>query len=415
MNASIDPNTITCTASFQYGTSASTYTAETATQGVVGDGARNVAFGQDGLANGTTYYFRVKVTYDLGAGIVTRYGDELSFSTTVDQGALARAEDLMQTLHFDGQYGTGRFVTFTLKTKATDGSDQYYVATTPSAAQCKVYKTTEAGVTSGPANASNAPTQPGGASTPVFRLELTAAEMQAETVDIVVTSAGATFRDQHIQIRTAQRLSEVDLDATNGPTNATALTCVGNGTGHGISAVGGASGLDINAILESNWLRVGAARTQATEAANKIRLDAGSSSTDDYYNGNIVAILSGACAGQSRIAVDYTGGADPDVDGTREIEVDTDWIGDVPDATSVYVMAPGPRTWEMRSPGELDALPDEGSSYGEFLRLLFQRFAFKIDQNADYQTWYKSDNNATFASRAVEDDGNTQRLYKLAE
>ncbi len=415
LNADIDPNTIDCTVSFQYGETSGALDLETATQSVTGDGSRIVAYGQDGLDDGTTYYFRVKVTYDLGAGPVTIYGSELSFATGADQGALARAEDLMQTLYFDGQYGTGRFVTFTLKTKATDGSDQYYTATIPTKSQCKVYLTTSAGVTTGPSNATNDPTQPGGAGTPVFSLELENAEMAAETVDVVVTSAGATFRDQHIQIRTAQRLSELDLDATNGPTDATALTAIGNGAGDGIKAVGGTSGLDINAILESNWLRVGAARTQATPDATKIRLDAASSSTDDYYNGCIVALIGGTGVGQARIAIDYVGGADPDTDGNREITVDSAWLGgNVPDDNTIYALAPGPRMWEMKSPGELDDLPTETSSYGEFLRLLFQRFAFKIDQNADYQTWYKSDNANTFVSRAVEDDGNTQRLYKLS-
>jgi hypothetical protein len=154
----------------------------------------------------------------------------------------------------------------------------------------------------------------------------------------------------------------------------------------------------------------------ATPESNRIRLDAASSSSNDYYNGVIVAILSGSGAGQSRIAIGYVGGADPDADGNREIIVDTDWAaGNVPNDTSIYALAPGPRTWEIRAPGELDSLPTEDSSYGEFLRLIFQRFAFKIDQNADYQTWYKADNTNTFASRAVEDDGNTQRLYRLAE
>ncbi len=417
MNATIDPDSANCTVSFQYSDPDGTtgvYTAETSTQSVTGSGERLVGISQNGLTAASVYYFRAKVTYDLGAGTVTLYGDEKSFTTGASQGDLSKKEDLMLTLQFDGQYGTGRFISFTLKTKSADGSDLYYTATVPVKAECKIYKTTSAGVTTGPANATNDPTQPGGASTPIFVLELENAEMEAETVDIVVTSAGATFRDQHIQIRTAQRLSEVDIDATNGPTNATALTAIGNGTGDGIKAVGGTSGLDINAILESNWLRVGAARTQATPDSTKIRLDSASSSTNDYYNGVIVAIIGGVGVGQSRIAIDYVGGADADVDGNREITVDTAWTT-TPDDGSIFALAPGPRTWEMKSPGELEDLPTETSSYGEFLRLLFQRFAFKIDQNADYQTWYKTDNTNTFASRAVEDDGNTQRLYKLAE
>lgn len=416
MNATVDPNTIACTVSFQYGTTSGMYTAETATQAVTGDGDRTVSFGQGSLAANTTYYFRVKVTYDLGAGTVAIYGSELSFTTTIDQGTLARAEDLMQTLQFDGQYGTGRYITFTLKTKATDGSDQYYV-TAPTNTQCKIYLTSAAGVTTGPANATNSPAQPGGAGTPIFRLELEDAEMAAETIDIIVTSGGATFRDQHIQIRTAQRLSELDIDATNGPTNATALTAIGNGSGDGIKAVGGATGLDFNAVIETNWLRVGVAREEIPPlAANQIKLDSNASTTNDYYNGCILGIISGTGVGQSRIIVDYVGGADPDVAGNRVATLDSDLLV-APDDTSLFVLSPGPRVWEITSPGELDSLPTETSSYGEFLRLLFQRFAFRIEQNADYQTWFRADSDPLnpLASRAVEDDGNTQRLYRLAE
>ena len=64
----------TLSVSFQYGTAAGTYTAETTPVAESATGAFSAAI--SGLTPGTTYYFRVKA-----AGEATVYGEELSFTT----------------------------------------------------------------------------------------------------------------------------------------------------------------------------------------------------------------------------------------------------------------------------------------------------------------------------------------------
>jgi hypothetical protein len=408
LNATVDPNTVSTTLTFEYGTVTLTYpNTGLGTVVVTGDGDQAQAFSLTGLAASTTYYYRAKVTYDLGAGDVDIYGAEQSFATSSDPGEEAREEELMQTVQYDGQYATAKTLTFTLRTEASSGSDEYFNSDVPVTADVLVIRD---GTYYGTANA--AVTQVTSA-IKLMQIILDTDEMTGEVIDVLINDTTALgFRDAHLQVRTAQRLSELDLDATNGPTDATALTATGNGAGDGIKATGGATGKDINAVMDSNWLRVGAARTQDSPSASHIRLDTGSATTNDYYNGALVAIIAGTGVGQGRIAVDYVGGSDAEVDGNREIEIDTPWLV-TPDDNSVFALAPGPRVWEMKSPGELSTIPTEESSYGEFLRLLFQRFAFRIEQDADFQTWFQADNSTQIFSRAVEDSGTLQRLYRL--
>jgi len=66
--------------------------------------------------------------------------------------------------------------------------------------------------------------------------------------------------------------------------------------------------------------------------AGTITLDAGASTSDDYYNNSIVAIMAGVGAGQARFIGDYVGA-------TRIVSVSPNWVI-TPDATSVFVVMP---------------------------------------------------------------------------
>jgi hypothetical protein len=70
--------------------------------------------------------------------------------------------------------------------------------------------------------------------------------------------------------------------------------------------------------------------TAQAGASGTITLASGASSTDDFYNGAVVKIQSGAGAGQSRRITDYVGS-------TRVATVDSNWVTN-PDNTSVYIV-----------------------------------------------------------------------------
>lgn len=420
LNATVDPNLTDCYAYFEWGLTAgygnttnfpSTYT-------TLDDGDRAVSKQITGLSNpGVTYHFRAVVSYVTGAGTVYVYGSDATLVTTVDPVTSAKQEDLMQTLQFDGQYNQAKTISFTLKTVALAGSDYYYTGTAPtthsSTANLKdiyVYKDGGAGAVS-----ANGAARIG--SSKVYTLQLTAGEMSAEVIDIVISTANSAardYRDQHIQIRTAQRLSELDVDASQMSGNVNGITAIGVGSGAGIYAQAGATGADIDAVLASNWLRVGTCYN-APSSADYIKLDSGADTADEFYTGCLVAIIGGMGAGQARIAISYVGGAAGvnSAATTKQIKVDTPWSTS-PDSTSVFALSPGPRTWEMAAPNTPLTLPTSTGKYGDFLRLLFQRFAFRITQDAQYQSWYNEAGDAVQFSREVYDDGSLQELKKLA-
>jgi hypothetical protein len=78
----------------------------------------------------------------------------------------------------------------------------------------------------------------------------------------------------------------------------------------------------------------GAVRSRLAQAgaSTTITLDTGATSTDNIFNGNIVAIIAGTGAGQNRVITAYAGA-------TRVAAVDSAWIIN-PDATSVFALYP---------------------------------------------------------------------------
>lgn len=369
---------------------------ETTPVNYANDGTTPFSATLSGLSKERTYFFKAKAVYTANGG-GTLYGSEYSFSTPGEPGPLAVEEEHMQTIQFDGQYGQSKTVTCSLREPSSSSSDLFYTGTAPVAADLLLYKD---GVYS--AIATNGMTR---VNNYLYTLVLTASEMQCEVLDIIVhDAAGSAFRDAHLQVRTAMRLSEIDVDATQGPADASAIVAIGNDDGHGIFATSTGAGSDINAILSSMWLRVGNA--QAGAAGSEIKLDTNASTTNDYYNDSIVCLISGTGAGQARVITGYNGG-------TRIATVDSSWSTN-PDATTVYAIGAGARPWQLAPSAELSSMPSPTASFGEMMQLLFQRFAFKIDQTASAQTWYDSSGNPLF-DRAVSDDGVTQTIEALAE
>lgn len=79
---------------------------------------------------------------------------------------------------------------------------------------------------------------------------------------------------------------------------------------------------------------------QSGSTSSTIKLAAGASSSDDFYNDQTIVIHTGTGAGQSRVITDYTGS-------TRVANVHRNWLV-TPDATSQYLVLREP---EMQSGG----------------------------------------------------------------
>jgi hypothetical protein len=375
------------------------YANETAVQAFSNDGTTAFSAALTGLTKRRTYYYKAKSVYTANGG-GTLYGDAVQFTTGTLPEAAAIEEEHMQIIQFDGQYGQAKSVYFTLRSPSGSSSDLFYTDAAPLQADCKIFKN---GVYDNTSDA--APSRIISGASAIYKLILSADEMGAENIDVIIhDAAGSAFRDAHIQVRTAMRLSEIDVDATNGPVDATALTLIGNDDGHGMLATSTGAGSDINAVLSSMWLRVAYARTQAN--GSKIQLDLNASAVNGYYNGCVVVVLGGLGAGQARVIIDYAGA-------TGLATVDSAW-STIPDNTSTYAIGPGARPWSLTPGAELTSIPGPTASYGEFLQLLFHRFAMKINQTASAQTWYKSNDIDQLFVRTVSDDGTTQTIERLA-
>lgn len=400
LNATVDPNTISCDTTFQWDTNSGVPYANETTPAttLTGDGNQAVQHAISSLSASTTYYFRAKTTYNGGVDVV--YGSELSFTTSASPDSLAAQEDHMHIYNYDGTYGAATDIYFTLSAPAGTSSDRL-VTTAPgslfAAGDIKISKDGAAF-----ANVANSVTQVVAAN-PTYKLQLSASEMQAELALVqIVDQDGPAFRDQIWVVRTKQRLGQVMVDASN-LSNVSAVTYTGQGTGHGFSCVGGATGQDINGVLGEMSVRY---KTAQTGSSNTIRLDASASATNDFYNGNIVLIVSGTGAAQVRTISDYDGTS-------KDATVHKTW-STVPDATSVFLLLPGEDIWEQGPGVELSAVPSAASSWGKLLQFVFQRFAYKRTQTATLHTMLKADSSTTYATASVSDNGSLQSFDKVA-
>jgi hypothetical protein len=88
-------------------------------------------------------------------------------------------------------------------------------------------------------------------------------------------------------------------------------------------------------LIETSQAVQGVLRQNVAQAgaAGSITLDASASAVNDFYNGALVALVSGTGAGQVRVIRDYTGAS-------KVADVGRDWATN-PDATSVFVLLPG--------------------------------------------------------------------------
>lgn len=363
-----------------------------------------------GLSAATTYYFFAKVYWNSDSQ--SSSGSVLSFTTgaVVDELSLAAEEAQMQIFEFnERKYGV-----------AADGSSQskfYFTVAAPAASNSNYFFNDTSPFTNAGTDGDVRISKDGGAwakvdalptrvgTSPVFALGLTATEMQASTIVILITDeSGSTtpaFRDALLVIRTKQEIGKLDVDAS-AITNATAATFTGNGSGHGISAVAGATGKDIDGVLGEMVIRKS---TATAGGASTITLDASANTTNDYYNGNLIYIIGGTGAGQSRVITDYVGGA------TLQATVHKAWSVN-PSSDSVFVIIPGPDVWEIPNTAEVSSTPAVTATWRELMAFVWQRFAFKRTQTSSLFTMYDGSNVAKMKA-TVSDSGGTQTFGKV--
>lgn len=106
LNGSVNPNYLSTTVAFEWGTSTSYGNSATATQSpVTGSASVNVSADLSGLTAGTTYHFRIRATNELG----TTNGDDMTFTTYV----LADADN---NFYYSVTIGTQTWIQENLKT-----------------------------------------------------------------------------------------------------------------------------------------------------------------------------------------------------------------------------------------------------------------------------------------------------------
>jgi len=408
LNGVIDPNTIASRVRFGWGTSdagSGTWANYTSYQSFSGDGDQTFTANISGLAASTAYFFRALAEHpDPTFGSLVQ-GSSLSFTTAASPSQQAQEEDHMHIYYYDAPYGATKDIYFSLQAPMASTSDRLLTTAAPFAvSDIKISK--DGGAFADVANSVTQVTDDASDAKVVYKLTLSATEMQAEQVivRIVDITDPPAFRDQVWIIRTKQRLGQIFVDATQLGSNNAAVTYTGVGTSPGLSVAGGAtSTADISGVFGSMVLRRGTC--QAHPGGDTVKLDSGANATDDYYNGCAVAITGGTGLGQFRIITDYTGA-------TTTANVNRSW-STPPTTASTFLLLPASEVWDLSASAELSAMPTATSKYAQFLQFLFQRFSYKRDQSASNFRMFKVNDADVLASGAVSDTAGFETANRL--
>lgn len=257
----------------------------------------------------------------------------------------------------NAKYGVQKIFNFALESPAATSSDRF--VTTAGifvAGDCKISKDNGA-----LANTTNLPVQTSGA---MYSLTLTAAEMQADDINILlVDQNGPVWRDLIMQITTRDGLGQ---------------------------------------MIRTKLATAGAAST--------ITLDAAASAVDSFYNDLSIALLGGTGADQVRVITGYVGA-------TKVATVNRAW-STVPDATSVFSLARGADVWDALQGTEItnaNLTAVATRSMRVIMQSLFMRFYNLVNQTSGVggvQKIFQADSVTAIATCAVGDDGVTQSKAK---
>ena len=360
----------------------------TADQAMSADGSFQASLTDENIAPSTTYYFKAVATFTTPTGRPVG-GDILSFTSPASPGADAILEDHVQTLYFDRKYGVllagATLLKFAVRDVGSSSSDRLLTTASPFAtSDVKISK--DGGAF---ANTTNLPAQVT-ASNPGRTLVLTAAELQCQEAHVVIRDAdGPAFRDLDIIVRTKQDIGQINVDATEIGSSASAFNLTPATGGYGVAGTGSPA---FNGSIRQSTATAGGAST--------ITLDASASATNDFYNGCIIVTTGGTSPNQQRVIVDY--------DGTSKVAtVHKSWNGN-PASGTTFLIVPGSDLWEVSPLVELAALPGATSGFGKLLQFVFQRFAYKRTQTATLHTMRNAGDTADLATATVSDNGTTQ-------
>lgn len=308
----------------------------------------------------------------------------------------------MDTQIFFGKRATATTVAFVVRTPAATDSDTFYNNTAPAQGDCFIFKD---GAYDNTADNAPARVTSGASEVSLFTLQLSATEMTANYVDVIIADQDATaFRDVHLKIFTEIELGNVDIDASQG-SNLSALKLTGQGTGHGLECIGGATGNDIDGILGEHVMDSGTCN--AASSGTLFHMSTGANQTDDYYNGGIILVTGGTGVGQARVITDYTFSTNGRATINKAMATNTD-------GTSTYIVIPGDDPWQISPGAELSAMPTFSSNYADLLQFLFQRFAYKRTQTSTAFSMKKVDDSTELASATLSDDGSTQTHGRIS-
>lgn len=193
----------------------------------------------------------------------------------------------------------------------------------------------------------------------MYFLDLTAAEMNGDTIAVIVKTATAGAKTTPIVMYPEEvgdyRANVVQWNGTTVPAEHTAgypIVTIKDGTGTGeIDTVSGGvtvKAADLDTIINGVWdeaasdhvaagsfggnNQVPRSSTAQAGAASTITLDTGASAVDDFYNFTFIQLIGGTGVGQTRLISDYVGS-------TKVATVLPNWATN-PDVTSVFVIRP---------------------------------------------------------------------------
>jgi hypothetical protein len=375
----------------------------------IGAAETNPTYELDGLSASTEYFARATVYWPTGTQSNSSAGGIVSFTTSANP-AEDPDEGFMLVYDYDRKYGVAcngsaqAKLVFAAPDVAGDSHDRFINTAVPwGAGDVQVSKD---GGAVAPIDA--LPGRIG--STPLYTATLTATEMAANDIYIYLVDAdGPAWRDVLLHVRTHLTLGTVDIDAATGTkANTTAFKVTGYGSGHGLSAVGGDTGKDIDGYVSGpDLLYWGDNATGAS--ASTIQLVTGGPyefpTVTDQFKGHIIVILDGTGEGQARSIKSYTSAG--------VVTVSSDFATSPSGTIEVAIIA-APTGLDTSPAAELSAMPDHDSSYAKMLQFLFQRFAYKRYQDGAQQILYKEDGAAVLASGSFEDNTTDQTLGKLS-
>lgn len=152
------------------------------------------------------------------------------------------------------QRGLATSIRFALESPLATSSDRFATFTAATFAAGDVVISKDGGAI---ASTTNLPTQVT-ASYPLYELDLTSTEMDCIQADVFIVdvTAGAVWRDCHVQMQSTLFLGKLDVSNSAGDaisavstgSNGSGLKATGQGSGDGIKATAGATGIGIDGI-----------------------------------------------------------------------------------------------------------------------------------------------------------------------